>query len=48
MRISYEHLLVDDLQDFTALQFELLKEILKDRKTLTFFGDDDQAIGRKG
>lgn len=41
--------MVDDIQDFQPLHYRLLNLIFQTNPTsLTIFGDDDQAIARKG
>lgn len=41
----YEHLLVDEAQDITALQFEIIRELHRNYgKDLYLVGDDDQCI----
>jgi len=43
----YEYVIVDELQDFTPAQVELLHRICKMQRNLLAFGDRDQAIRPK-
>jgi ATP-dependent DNA helicase Rep len=43
-RARIEHLLVDEVQDTNAVQYELMKALLGERGVFTAVGDDDQSI----
>jgi ATP-dependent DNA helicase Rep len=41
---QFQHVLVDEVQDTNAVQYELLKALVGERATFTAVGDDDQSI----
>jgi ATP-dependent DNA helicase Rep len=41
---AFEHVLVDEVQDTNAVQYELLKALVGERGLFTAVGDDDQSI----
>ena len=41
---QFHHILVDEVQDTNAVQYELLKALTGDRALFTAVGDDDQSI----
>jgi len=41
---QFHHILVDEVQDTNAVQYELLKALTGNRQTFTAVGDDDQSI----
>ncbi|MDE2276941.1 MAG: UvrD-helicase domain-containing protein [Burkholderiales bacterium] len=41
---QFHHILVDEVQDTNAVQYELLKALVGDRGLFTAVGDDDQSI----
>jgi ATP-dependent DNA helicase Rep len=43
-RSTFAHVLVDEVQDTNAVQYELLKALVGERGVFTAVGDDDQSI----
>ncbi len=43
-RATFEHVLVDEVQDTNAVQYELLKALVGEQGLFTAVGDDDQSI----
>jgi ATP-dependent DNA helicase Rep len=43
-RSQFRHILVDEVQDTNAVQYELLKALVGERGIFTAVGDDDQSI----
>ena len=43
-RAAFEHVLVDEVQDTNAVQYELLRALVGDQGLFTAVGDDDQSI----
>ena len=43
-RATFEHVLVDEVQDTNSVQYELLKALVGERGVFTAVGDDDQSI----
>jgi ATP-dependent DNA helicase Rep len=43
-RAAFEHVLIDEVQDTNAVQYELLKALVGERGVFTAVGDDDQSI----
>ncbi len=43
-RATFEHVLIDEVQDTNSVQYELLKALVGDRGVFTAVGDDDQSI----
>jgi ATP-dependent DNA helicase Rep len=43
-RATFKHVLVDEVQDTNAVQYELLKALVGERGVFTAVGDDDQSI----
>jgi ATP-dependent DNA helicase Rep len=43
-RATFEHVLIDEVQDTNAVQYELLKALVGERGVFTAVGDDDQSI----
>jgi ATP-dependent DNA helicase Rep len=43
-RGAFEHVLIDEVQDTNATQYELLKALVGERGVFTAVGDDDQSI----
>ena len=43
-RDAFEHVLIDEVQDTNAVQYELLKALVGDSGLFTAVGDDDQSI----
>ena len=43
-RATFAHVLVDEVQDTNAVQYELLKTLVGERGLFTAVGDDDQSI----
>jgi ATP-dependent DNA helicase Rep len=43
-RAAFEHVLIDEVQDTNAVQYELLKALVGERGLFTAVGDDDQSI----
>ena len=41
---QFHHILIDELQDTNAVQYELLKALVGERALFTAVGDDDQSI----
>ena len=41
---QFHHVLVDEVQDTNAVQYELLKQLVGERALFTAVGDDDQSI----
>ena len=41
---TFDHILIDEVQDTNAVQYELLKALLSPRACFTAVGDDDQSI----
>jgi ATP-dependent DNA helicase Rep len=43
-RATFAHVLIDEVQDTNAVQYELLKALVGERGVFTAVGDDDQSI----
>jgi ATP-dependent DNA helicase Rep len=43
-RATFDHVLIDEVQDTNSVQYELLKTLLGERGLFTAVGDDDQSI----
>jgi ATP-dependent DNA helicase Rep len=43
-RTAFAHVLIDEVQDTNAVQYELLKALVGERGVFTAVGDDDQSI----
>lgn len=44
VRSRYRHIYIDEFQDTSEIQYEILKEYFHDAKTVLAVGDDDQTI----
>ncbi len=40
----FSHIIVDEFQDINKIQYEIIKRLLKEKGSLSVFGDPDQAI----
>jgi DNA helicase II / ATP-dependent DNA helicase PcrA len=47
-RLEYDHLMVDEVQDFSALEVKVVLENVGDKKPVTLAGDTAQKIVREG
>ena len=46
LHMRWTHILVDEYQDTNPVQYQLLKQLVTERHSLTVVGDDDQSIYR--
>lgn len=47
-RLEYDHVMVDEVQDFSALEVSVLLDTIDDRRPVTLAGDTAQRIVREG
>ncbi len=47
-RLEYDHLMVDEVQDFSALEVKMMMDTVDRRKPITLAGDTAQRIVREG